>query len=401
MAYKVAIDAAAGGGDNGATGNSVVEKDYTLLISKYINDRLNTLGVENFLVRSGDTTLSDEQRVNIIKNKYGTGNNIIVLSNRLNTGGGNGAEVMYPLRSNSRLASSIATNLENAGQPVLKYYQLRNSDNTALDDDYLIRNTANNQTIAINYAYVDNASDANFLKNNYETLAEAVVKAIADYAGVNYTPADMEGYYVVQKGDTLWSIASKNNTTVSELKRINNLTSDSLSIGQLLKLPTAEAGSSSGASTGTTYTVQKGDTLYSIAQRYNTTVDNIKLANNLTSNNLSIGQVLVIPGDADIPNSNQITYTVQKGDSLWAIANKFDTTVDQIKITNNLSSNTLSIGQVLIIPSSSSFITYTVQKGDSLWVIANKYNTTVDNIKKLNNLSSDLLSIGQKLLIPA
>ncbi len=401
MAYKVAIDAAAGGSNSGAVGNGVVEKDYTLLISRYINDRLNTLGIENFLVRDGDTTLSDEQRVNIIKNKYGTGNNIIVLSNRLNTGGLNGAEIMYPLRSNSRLSSSIANNLEIAGQPVLKYYQLRNSGNTALDDDYLIRNTANNQTIAIDYAYVDNASDANFLKNNYEALAEAVVKAIADYVGVTYTPADTEGYYVVKKGDTLWSIASKNNTTVSELKRINNLASNSLSIGQLIKLPTAETGSNSGTGTGTTYTVQKGDTLYSIAQRYNTTVDSIKLANNLTSNNLSIGQVLVIPGATDIPNTNKITYTVQKGDSLWAIANKFDTTVDQIKLTNNLSSNNLSIGQILIIPSSSSFITYTVQKGDSLWVIANKYNTTVDNIKKLNNLTTNNLSIGQKLLIPA
>ena len=92
---------------------------------------------------------------------------------------------------------------------------------------------------------------------------------------------------------------------------------------------------------------------------------------------------------------------VQKGDSLWLIANKYDTTVEQIKSTNNLSSNLLSIGQVLVIPSSSNFITYVVKKGDSLWLIANKYNTTVNQIKKLNNLSSDLLSIGQKLLIPA
>ena len=74
MAYKVAIDAAAGGTNNGAVGNGLIEKDYTLLVSKYINDRLNTLGIENFLVRESDETLSDSQRVNIIKNKYGTGN---------------------------------------------------------------------------------------------------------------------------------------------------------------------------------------------------------------------------------------------------------------------------------------------------------------------------------------
>ena len=85
---------------------------------------------------------------------------------------------------------------------------------------------------------------------------------------------------------------------------------------------------------------------------------------------------------------------------MWAIANRYDTTVEQIKVTNNLTSNNLSIGQILIIPSSSSYVNYTVKKGDSLYSIANKYNTTVEQIKKLNNLTSNNLSIGQKLLIP-
>lgn len=395
MAYKVAIDANAGGTNNGNSANDIIEKDYTLLISKYISERLSDLGIENFLVRDSDVTLSDEQRVNLIKNKYGNGNNIIVISNRLNKGGLNGAEIMYPLRNNDKLASSIASNLENSGQTVLKYYQLRNSGDTSLDDDYLIRNTPNNQTIVINYGYVDNASDANFLKNNYEKLGEAVVKAIADYAGVTYTPVDMENYYIVKKGDSLWAIASKYGTSVDELKAVNNLKSDNLSIGQLLKLPSKNNDVNTDE---VIYTVQKGDSLWAIASKYNVSVDDIKKANNLSSNLLSIGQKLTIPV---IPNMNQITYTVKKGDSLWLIANKYDTTVEQIKSTNNLSSNLLSIGQVLVIPSSSNFITYVVKKGDSLWLVANKYNTTVNQIKKLNNLSSDLLSIGQKLLIPA
>lgn len=397
MAYKVAIDAAAGGTDNGATGNGLVEKDYTLLVSKYISDRLSNLGIENFLVRNSDETLTDEQRVSKIKNTYGTGNNIIVISNRLNTGGNNGAEIMYPLRSNSRLASSIASNLEEAGQTVLKYYQLRNSSNTALDDDYLIRNTKNNLTIAIDYGYVDNVSDANFLKNNYEALAEAVVKSIANYAGVTYTPANLEGYYVVQKGDSLWSIASKNNTTVDNIKKLNNLSSNTLQIGQLLKLQGSSEEKE--VESENIYIVKKGDSLYSISKIYGISVDELKKANNLTSNNLSIGQTLIIPSKKE--STNQITYVVKKGDSLWLIANKYDTTIEKIKTTNNLTSNLLSIGQVLIIPSTSEYKTYTVQKGDSLWLIANKYNTTVDNIKKLNNLTTNLLSIGQKLIIPS
>lgn len=337
MAYKVAIDSS----NSSENKNGIVGKDFTFTIAKYINERLNNIGIENFLVDENNTGLTDEEKVNIIKDKYGNGNNIIVISNRLNKGGKNGAEIMYPLRNNSKLASLIASNLEDAGQTVLKYYQLRNNSDTSKDDDYLIRNTANNLTIVIDYGYIDNTSDANFLKNNYEKLAEAVVKSIANYAGVSYSPANMEGYYIVKKGDSLWLIANK----------------------------------------------------------YGTTVDELKNANDLKSNTLSIGQTLIIPEKKE--NTNKISYVVKKGDSLWLIANKYDTTVEKIKSTNNLKSNTLSIGQVLVIPSSSEFITYTVKKGDSLWLIANKYNTTVDNIKKLNNLSSNNLQINQKLILPA
>ena len=304
---------------------------------------------------------------------------------------------MYPLRNNSKLASLIASNLEDAGQTVLKYYQLRNNSDTSKDDDYLIRNTANNLTIVIDYGYIDNTSDANFLKNNYEKLAEAVVKSIANYAGVSYSPANMEGYYIVKKGDSLWSIASKNNTTVDNIKKLNNLSSNNLSVGQVLKL--SYNAENENIKESNIYTVKKGDSLWLIANKYGTTVDELKSANNLKSNTLSIGQTLIIPEKKE--NTNKISYVVKKGDSLWLIANKYDTTVEKIKSTNNLKSNTLSIGQVLVIPSSSEFITYTVKKGDSLWLIANKYNTTVDNIKKLNNLSSNNLQINQKLILPA
>ena len=393
MAYKVAIDSS----NSSENKNGIVEIDFTFTIAKYINERLNNIGIENFLVDENNTGLTDEEKVNIIKDKYGNGNNIIVISNRLNKGGKNGAEIMYPLRNNSKLASLIASNLENAGQTVLKYYQLRNNNDTSKDDDYLIRNTANNLTIVIDYGYIDNTSDANFLKNNYEKLAEAVVKSIANYAGVSYSPANMEGYYIVKKGDSLWSIASKNNTTVDNIKKLNNLSSNNLSVGQVLKL--SYDSENEDIKESNIYTVKKGDSLWLIANKYGTTVDELKSENNLKSNTLSIGQTLIIPEKKE--NTNKISYVVKKGDSLWLIANKYDTTVEKIKSTNNLKSNTLSIGQVLVIPSSSEFITYTVKKGDSLWLIANKYNTTVDNIKKLNNLSSNNLQINQKLILPA
>ena len=187
-----------------------------------------------------------------------------------------------------------------------------------------------------------------------------------------------------------------NNTTVDELKRINNLTTNILSTGQLLKIPSALLPES-------TYIVKKGDSLYSIANKYNTTVDELKRINNLTSNILSIGQVLKLPSDkvSDVEKEeNTISYTVQKGDSLYSIARKYSTTIDKIKDLNNLTTNLLSIGQVLLIPTDTNLeTTYTVQKGDSLYSIAKKYDTTVDRLKQLNNLKSKLLSIGQILIV--
>ena len=147
--------------------------------------------------------------------------------------------------------------------------------------------------------------------------------------------------YIVKRGDTLYSIARSYNTTVDAIKSLNNLSSDVLSIGQMLRIPVKE----SGGSVSTTYTVQAGDTLYSIARRYNTTVDAIKSLNHLSSNVLSIGQVLKIPTSS----SSLITHTVERGDTLYSIARRYNTTVSAIKAMNNLTSDILTIGQVLRI----------------------------------------------------
>lgn len=398
---KVIIDPGHGGTDSGATGNNLLEKDYNLLISKYMYDRFKELGVPVAITRDSDTTLSPTDRVNTILNKFGNSSDVILISNHVNSGGGEGAEVIYALRNKDTLAKRILENIGAAGQETRKYYQRRLPSDTSKDYYFIHRNTGNLEPLIVEYGFIDNTKDVEFLKENYEELAESVISAVANYIGVPYTPPEglITNTYVVQKGDTLYSIANKLGTTVSELKKENNLTTNTLQIGEVLRIPTKEIYEEE----ENIYIVKKGDSLYSIANKYNTTVKELKRINNLTSNILSIGQVLKLPSDKANnveKEENTISYTVKKGDSLYSIARKYDTTIDRIKDLNNLTTNLLSIGQVLLIPTDTNLeTTYTVQKGDSLYSIAKKYNTTVDRLKQLNNLTSNLLSIGQILIV--
>lgn len=221
--------------------------------------------------------------------------------------------------------------------------------------------------------------------------------------------------YVVKSGDSLYSIARKYNTTVDNLMRINDLDSNLLSIGQKLKIPVVDT---SIEDNYFFYIVSFGDTLYSIAKKYNTTVDTLRVLNNLTNNTLSLGQQLKIPIDSKTEEeSDYLIYVVKAGDSLYSIAKKYGMNVNDLITLNNLNSSVLSIGQQLriipnrdnVIPIGSScygegyiepsFITYVVKRGDNLYNIAKKYNVSVDSIIKLNNLNSNNLSIGQVLKI--
>ena len=319
----------------------------------------------------------------------------------------------------------------------------------------MLRETPNNESIIVEYGFLDSTGDdVNQIKNNWEELAEAVVRALADYIGVAYIPPEgaTGNYYTVKSGDTLYGIANKYGISVDELKAANNLSNNTLTIGSVLIIPNVEPPttideniyvvksgdtlysiankygmtvnelknlngltnntlsigqqlvvSEGNAATLDTYTVKSGDTLYKIANKYGLTVSELKQLNNLTSDNLSIGQVLNISnsGDSTAPSIPSNTYVVKSGDSLYSIARKFGITVDALKSANKKTSNLLSIGEVLVIPTASSTAkTYTVKSGDSLWKIATTYGVSINALKQANALTSDLLSIGQKLVIP-
>lgn len=399
MALKgVVLDSGHGGSDQGSSGNGIIEKDLTLKISQYMYDRFKALGVPVKMTRDSDVDLQPNDRPGIVLDQFGNGKDVVVISNHINAGGGEGAEVIYALRNSDKLASSILNELEKSGQVVRKYYQRRLPSNSSKDYYYIIRETPNNQTLIVEYGFLDNAADAERLKNNYKKYAEAVVRAVTLYGGYKYVPVSGSNYYVVKKGDSLWSIARKYGLSVAELKALNNLISNTLHIGDTLLV--SSTNSTDDNISDEYYTVKSGDTLWGIARKYNMSVNDLKSLNNLSSNNLSIGQKLIVS------KASSNDYTVVAGDTLWGIARKFNVSVNDLKSLNNLTSNSLSIGMVLKIPPYSNkkneeTNVYVVKSGDSLWSIARKFNSTVDEIKRLNSLQSNILSIGRRLVVPS
>ena len=405
---KVVIDAGHGGTDPGAVSGNLKEKDLNLQAAQYMYKRLQELGIPATIVRNTDETLDRKERINRILNAYGNSSDVILISNHINAGGGEGAEIVYALRNNPTLAQMALDNIGDAGQIERKVYQRRLPENPNRDYYFIIRDTGNLESLLVEYGFIDNANDAYKLQNNLTDYVEGIVKAIADYVQVPYTKdsTTQENYYTVRRGDTLYSIANKFGTTVDTIKRLNNLTSNTLTIGQTLLISEETLPEVS------TYIVEKGDTLYGIANKFGTTVDIIKRLNNLTVNTLLPGQQILVPATDQTPVEEEptippieqpyIIYTVQKGDSLWKISQRYKVPVNDITAFNNLSNINLKIGDELRIPITNmeAEVTYTVKRGDTLWSIAKDFEVSVDDIKNVNNLTTNLLTVGQNLIIP-
>ncbi len=160
------------------------------------------------------------------------------------------------------------------------------------------------------------------------------------------TTATVWHWYTVRRGDTLFSIATKFNTTVEELKRLNNLTDSTIYVGQKLKVPGAAQPGEGGT---TEYIVQPGDTLFSIAQKFGVDMHELARINNIRDpGTIYVGQKLIIPVS---PSSSAKFYKVKPGDTLSQIAERFGVSMQAIMEANGITDpDAIYVGQILRIP---------------------------------------------------
>ena len=216
--------------------------------------------------------------------------------------------------------------------------------------------------------------------------------------------------HTVKSGESLSVIASHYGKGTNELKVFNNLKSTSLKVGQKLKIPGqhSEVAKIIKATSpqNVVHRVKSGESLSVIASQYDRSTSELKAYNNLKTSALQVGQRIKIP-DADyrepvaIAKPKIVSHKVKSGESLSVIANRYGTTSTVLKAYNNLNSSVLRVNQTIKVPmSSTQFTKHKVRSGESLSVIASRYGTTTLLLKAFNQLSSNSLSVGQVLTVP-
>ncbi|MDO4451001.1 MAG: LysM peptidoglycan-binding domain-containing protein [Moraxella sp.] len=234
---------------------------------------------------------------------------------------------------------------------------------------------------------------------------------------------DKVATYKVQSGDTLTAVAKKLGVTNAEIAALNNFNANSpLVAGQTIKVPASSTQVDRKLNNQSVkYTVQSGDSLSSVANKYGISIDELAAANNLSKNaGLIRGKTITIPAagtvkatkqaDTKSSKTNDVArgsvikstedYTVKAGESLNSLASKYGVSARDLAATNQLSANAqLQRGQAIKVPKLTS--TYTVKSGDTLTAVAKKHGISVAELAKMNNIDAkSALKKGQKLTVP-
>lgn len=228
-------DAGHGGKDPGAVSQFGREEDYTLQISLYQYNRFKELGVSVGLTRDSDVTLTEDQRVALAKQgEY-------CISNHLNAGGGDRAEVVHSIYDDGKLANRIKDELLKVGQNAVKVYC---KEYNGTDYYYMHRRTGSTKTNIVEYCFIDNAADFQHFKEHMYEYAEAVVRAFCSHIGHPYSPPvgkkeePINGAsYTIQSGDTFWCIETKMGIKHGTLQLLNpSVNPGKLQVGQQIRI---------------------------------------------------------------------------------------------------------------------------------------------------------------------
>ncbi|MEX3715769.1 N-acetylmuramoyl-L-alanine amidase [Cytobacillus horneckiae] len=280
---KIYIDAGHGGTDPGAVGNGLQEKALTLQIAQRVRELLsNYSNTEIRMSRTGDQTLSLAQRTNDA-NSWGAD---YFLSIHINAGGGTGYEdYIYPG------TSAPTTTYQNLiHEEIMKIVDFR--DRGKKTGNFHVLRETKMPAILTENGFIDTVADANKLKQAFFILAIAqghvngLVRAFGLKKATASKPAKPTGSLVhtVVKGDTFWSLSQKYGTTVANLKKLNpGVNEKSIKVGSKLNITAG----------GIYHTVKKGDTVSQLAKKHGSAIQQIRSWNGLDANyTIRVGQVL-------------------------------------------------------------------------------------------------------------